>query len=182
MKRASRSATADDLWRLSHEGVRCELVLGEVREKTPAGAAHGSVAGRLHGFLFAHLMGERSGEVFSSGTGFLIERDPDTVRAPDIAFVSAARLPRPIPVKFLPMAPDLAVEVLCPEDRPAEVAEKVAQWLAAGTRLVWVIDPRRRTAAIHAPGREPRHLPADGVLDGEDVVPGFRLALAELWA
>jgi Uma2 family endonuclease len=107
-----------------------------------------------------------------------IEQNPDTVRAPDVAFVSTQRLGGPDPVAFPELAPDLAVEVLSPGDRPGEVLEKVEAWLSAGTRLVWVIDPERRTGRVYRADGSVSELERDGVLDGEDVVPGFRCTLA----
>ena len=120
--------------------------------------------------------------LFGQDTGFLIERDPDTVRAPDVAFVSAARTPEIGRRGYVPFAPDLAVEILSPGDRPSEVLEKVAAWLGAGTRLVWVIDPDRGNARVHRADGSTSIVPEDGALDGEDVLPGFNCPLAEVLA
>jgi Uma2 family endonuclease len=122
------------------------------------------------------------GIVVGPDTGFFIERDPDSVRSPDIAFVAQSRIDQTgIPKKFFPGAPDLAVEVLSPGDKVYEVDEKIADWLAAGTKLVWVIHPNRRTVSVHRPKREIEVLSAGHRLSGEDVVKGFECAVEELF-
>src|SRR2546426_12423284 len=182
MKHLPQPVTAEELFRLSHDGVRRELVRGEVREMTPAGGQHGSTTGALHVILGHFVRKRKLGRVFAAETGFIIERNPDTVRAPDCAFVSAERLPGPVPKKYLPFPPDLAVETTSPNDRPGKIAEKVAAWLQAGARLVWVLDPDERTLTVHRLGRPPRTLKTGEFLEGEEVVPGFQVAVAELWA
>jgi Uma2 family endonuclease len=110
--------------------------------------------------------------------GFVLRRNPDTVRGPDVSFVSHARIPRGrLPVAFIPGAPDLAVEILSPDDRPAEVADRVADYLEAGTKLVWVCDPARRAVTVHRPGLPPETVSSDGWLDGGEVLPGFLCAV-----
>ncbi|MGH7675591.1 MAG: Uma2 family endonuclease, partial [Gemmatimonadales bacterium] len=111
---------------------------------------------------------------------FTLARDPDTVRAPDIAFISRARLPDPEPVGYPELAPDLAVEVLSPGDRPGELLAKVADWLNAGTRLVWIVDPERRLARVYRQDGSETLLNAEDDLSGEGVVPGFAVMLAEI--
>jgi Uma2 family endonuclease len=120
------------------------------------------------------------GTILAAETGFLLSRDPDTVRAPDVAFVRAEREPGPIRGYF-PGAPDLAVEVLSPEDRPGPVAEKVAEWLAAGALEVWVVDPRERTVTVHEPHRESRVVDESERLRGGEVLPGFELEVREIF-
>ena len=112
--------------------------------------------------------------------GFKLTSDPDTVRGPDIAFISSGRLPDPEPAGFADFAPDLAVEVMSPGDRPGEVLAKVADWLSAGTRMVWVLDPARRVARVYREDGTERILTAAESLDGEDVLPGFSSPLAEI--
>ena len=127
--------------------------------------------------IAAHVKRNRLGRVCSSETGFVLRTEPDTVRAPDVGFVAsrrAASTPR-----FYPGAPDLAVEVVSPGDGAAEVAEKMADWLDAGARLVWVADPGERTIVSHAPDREPRAYRAAESVPGEGVVPGFALSVDE---
>ncbi|MDP9363937.1 MAG: Uma2 family endonuclease [Chloroflexota bacterium] len=114
--------------------------------------------------------------------GLFLAHEPDTVVAPDVAFVRAERLPSPSERRgFSPVVPDLAVEVVSPSDRQAKVDEKVALYLAAGVPLLWVAYPRRRVVRVHRPGREPVELGEGDVLDGEDVLPGFRLPVADVF-
>jgi len=162
-------------------GMRRELVRGEVREMAPAGGEHGSTSMDVGIRLGIFVIENRLGRVFAAETGFIIERDPDTVLAPDCAFVRADRVPRPMPRGYLPLAPDLAVETLSPDDRPGEVRDKIDRWLAAGVRQVWVIDPRRRTVSVHRPESPPRVLEEGGSLDGGDILPGFRAKVADLF-
>jgi Uma2 family endonuclease len=121
------------------------------------------------------------GRVYAAETGFKIESGPDTVRAPDVAFIATSRLPQEEPLGYPPWQPDLAVEVLAHDDHPAETLEKVAQWLRAGVRLVWLVDYERRNGRVYrADGSESLVDPA-GALDGEDLLPGFSCPLADLW-
>lgn len=172
--------TAEELLHAQPPHKRTELVRGVMRVSEPASARHGLVAGRILVALSSHVRSHRLGEVFAAETGFTLARGPDTVRAPDAAFVSRERLPDPLPHGFPELAPDLAVEVLSPGDRPGEVLSKVADWLTAGTRLVWVVDTERRQARIYrADGSE--SMVGDGAtLEGEDVVTGFTCALADI--
>jgi Uma2 family endonuclease len=150
---------------------------------TPAGFDHGVVAMNLGAPLGQHVRAHRLGVVCGAETGFVLARDPDTVLAPDLAVVRQERLPQSgRPTTFWNGAPDLAVEVLSPSDTIFAVEEKVAAWLAAGTSLVWVVNPRSRAVTVHRPGRPPRTLLESETLDGEDVVPGFRLPVAEIFA
>jgi len=172
--------TADDLARLQPPDKRTELVRGVMIVREPAGFRHGhtamAIAARIHAFVSQHNLGR----VLAAETGFKLFTNPDTVRAPDVAFVRHDRIPDPPPRGFAPFAPDLAVEVLSPDDRPGEVLQKVADWLSAGTRLIWEIDPERRVArAYRADGTMSLMTDAD-VIDGEDVLPGFRCALREI--
>ena len=165
--------TAEELLRLNLPNKRTELVRGVLVVREPAGYVHGDVAARLMLAIGNHVVAHSLGRTFAAETGFTLARKPDTVRAPDVAFISNARLPDPPPQGFAELAPDLAVEVLSPDDSPGEVLEKVADWLLAGVRLVWVVDPRRRTARVYrADGTESFLGPGDSLL-GEDVLPGF---------
>lgn len=143
--------TADELFQASGLG-RCELVRGELFMMSPAGFEHGQIAGLLCLRLGQYVENRALGTVTGAETGFLISRSPDTVRAPDVAFIRAERLPS-APIRgFFPGAPDLAVEVLSPNDVPREVAAKTREWLDAGCRAVWVIDPLARTVTVHQVG------------------------------
>jgi Uma2 family endonuclease len=150
-----------------------------VRE--PPGYRHGRVAARLAKILMDHVDERVLGDVLAAETGFKLASDPDTVRAPDVAFVRGDRVPDPPPAGFAAFAPDLAVEVLSPNDRPGEVLAKVADWLNAGSALVWVVDPARRFARVYRADGSEAVVSGDGTLDGEDVLPGFACPLAALF-
>ena len=173
----SGTMTADELLRLHLPGKRTELVRGALVVREPAGYLHGSVAAELANRLTNHVKSGDLGRILAAETGFKLTSDPDTVRAPDIAFIPKPRIPDPPPTGYAELAPDLVVEVLSPEDRPGEVLAKVGDWLEAGSRLVWVVDPRRRVARIYRADGGETVLGADGILDGEDVVPGFSCPL-----
>ena len=123
---------------------RCELVRGELIMMSPAGSEHGGIIAEFTAILRDFVKDHKSGKVFGAETGFIIGRDPDTVRSPDVSFVEKARLPPKLPRGFFPGPPDLAVEVLSPSDRAGEVQAKVQDWLAAGCLAVWVVDPENR--------------------------------------
>ncbi len=178
-----RSMTAEELYELPDDGMRHELVEGEPRTMPPAGFEHGDVAGELFFHVKAFVRQHRLGVVLAAETGFVLRRGPDTVRAPDLAFVRTDRVPAPEErQKFAELAPDLVAEVTSPYDRVGEVNGKVAQWLDAGVRLVWVVDPETRVVVAHLPGGVAHLLREGDALDGEDVLPGFRLPLSELFA
>src|SRR2546427_815931 len=144
MATAQRLMTADELLRLSDDGCRHELIGGELRTMPPAGFEHGWVAVRGISSLEAHVRAADLGAVLTSETGFLLTRQPDTVRAPDAAFVTRERLQATGVVPgYWPGAPDLAVEVVSPSDLYTDVEEKVAEWLEHGARMVVVLNPRR---------------------------------------
>jgi Uma2 family endonuclease len=182
MSTATQYLTADDLWRLPRNGVRHELVRGELRTMPPAGFEHGAVGIKLSTPLDRHVRDQNLGIVVAAETGFLIARDPDTVRAPDIGFVRRERIEAVgIPKKFWDGAPDLATEVVSPGDTVFETDEKVQEWITAGARLDWVINPRTKTVTVHRPGQNPVILSADDFLDGYDVIPGFRLRVRDVF-
>jgi Uma2 family endonuclease len=172
--------TAEELLRASHPGKRTELVRGILVVSEPPGTWHGIVAARVAIRIGQHAMATHAGEVAGQDTGFRIESDPDTVRAPDVAFVSNERLSGVSQHGYAAIAPDLAVEVVSPGDRPADVLAKVSDWLRAGARLVWVIDPDRRVARVHRADGTIEVVGDDGALNGENVLPGFSCALAEI--
>ena len=150
---------------------------------SPAGAIHGKIAMRT-GRVIANFVDEKKlGEVYAAETGFTIAHDPDTVRAPDVAFVSRARIPEAgEPEGFWSIAPDLVVEVISPFDKASEVQDKVRDYLTAGVGLVWVVDPQTRTVTVYESLARARVLLEDDKLDGGEVLPGFELALADLFA
>jgi len=144
--------TAEELLQLpTGMGKRYELVNGELRTMAPAGYEHGRMALNLGFFLQQFVRQHQLGDVFAAETGFIIRRNPDTVRAPDTGFVSNERLQqygRPKRV-YYPCAPDLVVEVLSPDDRQDEIDEKIEDWFAGGARLVWIVNPRRKTVTVY---------------------------------
>ena len=172
--------TAEELLHASYPDKRTELVRGRLVVREPAGARHGLVAMNLALRLGAHVERTNAGLLFAAETGFTLFRGPDTVRAPDIAFVRRDRLPDPISTGFPELAPDLVVDVLSPGDRPGETLAKVGDWLEAGARLVWVIDPERRIARVYRPDGTESSLVERESLDGEDVVPGFSCFLGSI--
>jgi len=177
---ASEIRTAEELARAGDVG-RCELVRGELRMMIPPFAEHGRVTMNLGTPIDIHVKAQGLGTVFAAETGFLLARDPDTVRAPDVAFVRSDRDPTP-ERGYYPGAPDLAVEVLSPDDRPGYVLDKVAEWLEAGALAVWVVDPRERSVTVHTPSAAPIVLSRTDTLDGGDVLPGFAIAVGEIFA
>jgi len=172
--------TAEELLRLNLPDKRTELVRGVLVVREPAGYQHGQVAAELLVAIANHVTANRLGRVFAAETGFTLARNPDTVRAPDVAFISTARLPDPAPRGFAELAPDLAVEVLSPDDRPGEVLAKVGNWLTAGARLVWVVDPVRVLARVYRADGSESILDDADALRGEDVLPGFEYPLSAI--
>ena len=173
--------TADELLRLNLPDKRTELIRGRLVVRDPGGARHGAVAMRLGYRIMAHVAAHDLGRVYAAETGFKIESDPDTVRAPDVAFIAKHRLPEVEPRGYPGWAPDLAVEVLAHDDHPADTLEKVAQWLKAGVQMVWIVDSEKRTARVYRADGSEALLGSDETLDGEDVLPGFRCPLVDLW-
>ena len=180
MPRAA-AVTADELLHLNLPDKRTELVGGVLVVREPAGYRHGEVAARLAQVLMDHVDRENLGRVLAAETGFKLASDPDTVRAPDVAFISRDRLPDPSPTGYAELAPDLVVEVLSPDDRPGEVLAKVADWLNAGSRLVWVVDPAHRRARVYRADGSESLIGDDGMLNGEDVLPGFASPVAAIF-
>ncbi len=161
---------------------RCELVRRELIMMSPAGFEHGHISSRLDTRLGVFVELHSLGVVTGAETGFRIARNPDTVRAPDVGFVCARRIPPRLPRGFFDGAPDLAVEVLSPEDRAGEVTAKVQDWLAAGCREVWVVDPRTETVSVWCSRNEARVLHAADRLTSDELLPGFILPVAEIFA
>jgi len=174
--------TAGELLRLPDDGKRRELVEGELREMTPAGARHGRTAMRMGSLLDQHATTNRLGIVLAAETGFRISRDPDTVRAPDVSFVARGRVPpEGAPEGYWDLAPDLAAEVVSPNDTAAEVQSKVQMWLETGVRLVWVVYPNTRSVVAYESLKEISTLIAGDTLSGGSVVPGFECPVSEIF-
>jgi Uma2 family endonuclease len=169
--------TAEELLHTSIPDKQVDLVHGVLVVREPPGLRHGRIAMELGRRLADHVETRALGRVYAE-SGFKLASQPDTVRGPDVAFISRARLPDPEPVGYPDLAPDLVVEIISPGDRPGDVLAKVADWLSAGTRLVWVVDPERRLARIYRGDGTEQIVTADQALDGEDVVPGFACPLS----
>lgn len=159
---------------------RSELVRGELIEMSPVGGPHSRIVVRLGSLLLNYVDHERLGEV-GTERGFILAHDPDTVRAPDVHFTSQARLTSANQDGFFEGAPDLAVEVLSPDDRASEVLQKVREYFAAGAQLVWVADPVNRTVTVHSAAGYARVCSGSDEVTGEDVVPGFRFRVSDLF-
>lgn len=171
--------TADEYFHQQPD-CRSELLRGRVIPLSPAGGRHGSVAARFAHFLFAFVEQHDLGNVSTCDTGYILERAPDTVRAPDVGFVAKSRIPASgIPVKFWPFAPDLAVEVVSPDDTWSYVEAKTRQWLEAGTREVWLVDPGLREVHLHCAAAPPQRL-HDAAELTSSLLPGLRLAVTAL--
>jgi Uma2 family endonuclease len=174
--------TVEELWAMPDDGLRRELVGGHVCVMTPAGAEHGRVTATVGFLLRAHVLQSAGGVTFGAETGFVLARDPDTVRAPDAAFVTQAHADAVgRTMKYWPHAPDFAAEVVSPGDSFREVEEKALGWLRAGTLAVLVVDPARRTATVYRGAGEARAYLSDQTLDLGDAVPGWTVAVAELF-
>ena len=171
--------TAEELERFELPGKWTELVRGRLIVREPPGTYHGIVAAKLVFLLGQHVYGNALGVLCGQDTGFRIESDPDTVRAPDVAFVGKARQHLIGARGYSALAPDFVAEILSPEDRPGEVLSKVGDWLDAGVTLVWVVDPIRRDARVYRADGTLSTVAGDGSLSGEDVLPGFTCRLAD---
>jgi Uma2 family endonuclease len=183
MEVVRREVTAEELLRMPDDEFRYELVRGELRKMTPAGNVHGRVVVRVTWPLAQHVEANDLGVVYAAETGFVLARDPDTVRAPDMAFVSRERVEAVGEVEgYWPGAQDLAVEVISPNDSHVEVEEKVFDWLEAGTKMVLAVNPRRRSVTVYRSQSDITILTGTDVLDGGDVVPGFKLTLQQIFA
>ena len=178
-----RQVTAEELLRLPDDGFRYELVRGELRKMTPAGFHHGAVIMNVSGPLVQHVKAHALGVVCGAETGFRIGSNPDTVLAPDVAFVRRDRLPPSgLPAGYWPGAPDLAVEVLSPSDTVFEVDANVAAWIESGTGAVWVVNPQRPAVTVHRAGTAPRTLSETATLTGDDIVGGFQMLVSDIFA
>ena len=166
--------TADDLLRLYSDGVRGELIRGVLCETMPAGHRHGKIVMRLGLRLGAFIEPRGLGTLVGSDSGVWLERDPDTVREPDLAFTSVEKIALEAEITgYAEVAPDLVVEVASPGDSRREVHDKARMWLSHGVRLVWVVHPETRTVDVYPPDGDAVTLSEGDALDGLDVLPGF---------
>lgn len=173
--------TADEFWQ-TYAGRRVELVEGVPVEMAPTSDLHGEIAGLVTYYLIGYVLEHDLGSVRSAETGFLISRDPDVVRAADVAFISKEREAQIADRdKYTPFPPDLAVEVVSPSDRAGSIQEKIRDYLEAGVRLLWVIHPQTQEVVVHTPDGRAVTLGVDDTLHGGEVLPGFALPLAKLF-
>lgn len=162
---------------------RYELIRGRIIVMPPAGAPHGDLAMNLGARMRVFAEDHELGKVFAAETGFVLEMNPDMVRAPDVAFVRTERLNVDgLPFGFFPGQPDIAVEIVSPNDRASEVQDKIQEWLSHGTLLVWVVEPKTKTLSIYRPDGSAQVLQSGDTLSGEDVMPGFEFQVERLFA
>jgi Uma2 family endonuclease len=175
--------TADELLRLPRGRFRHELVKGELRQMSPAGHNHGRIVMEIAVPLGQYVKSKQLGRVYAAETGFKIQSSPDTVRAPDVAFVRQERVQEVgSTTGYWIGAPDLAVEVVSPNDTVSEVEEKVAEWLEARTGMVWVVSPKLKTVTVYRSLTDIVTLTEKDMLDGGEVVPGFQIPVADIFA
>ncbi len=182
MSATTKLMTAEELLQMSSDNFRYELVEGELRQMSPAGGRRGEIAAELLILLGSYIKANKLGRVYAAETGFLLRENPDTVRAADVSFLRRERVEKLGGISgYVPGAPDLAVEVISPNDKLTEVEEKVAGWLHYGARLVWIANPKRRTVTDYQRSNQITRLAEADTLDGGDVVPGFRCTIAEVF-
>lgn len=174
--------TAEELERMEDDGYRYDLIDGELIRMSPAGRRQGKVEVTFTVHLWNFVNQGNLGEVYGAETGFILARNPDVVLGPDVSFVRSDRLPPDELEGFLPLAPDLAVEVISPSDRRGQIERKVAKYVDAGVPVLVLVYPRRRTIVVYRPGRPPQTLHEGESFDGGDLLPGFRLPVAEIFA
>lgn len=178
----TKLVTADDLLRLYGKGVRGELIRGVLHETMASGVEHGEIVMNLGRHLGNFVVPQRLGRLIGSDAGIWLERDPDTVREPDLAFISSARLPLEERVRgYSQVVPELIVEVVSPSDGLAKTLQKAQMWLNFGVRLAWVVDPDSRTIHALRPQSPTEEIGEDGELDGHDVLPGFSCAVTSIF-
>ena len=181
MATTEQLVTADDLLKMPEVSCRYELVRGELRARPFAGHERGRIAMNVLMNLYAGVEANGLGEV-RSATGFILESDPDHVRAPDVAFVRQERVDAACDVAgFFPGPPDIAIEVISPSDLYTEVDEKVADYLAAGTLAVIVVNPRRSTVKVHRPLSDTVELTESDTLEVSDIVPGWQMPVKDMF-
>jgi Uma2 family endonuclease len=178
---ATNLLTAEDLLNLRDDGYRYELEWGVLRRMPPPSVRHGRIMSRVCFHMEAYADESGAGVVFANG-GVIVEQGPDVVRGPDVAFVTTSRLPPDWDFSgYLPFGPDLAIEIISPSEEQHDIEKKIAEYFAAGTRLVWLFDPETRTVTARRPDGSARVDVEGEEVDGEDVLPGFRLAVAEIF-
>jgi Uma2 family endonuclease len=183
MATTEKLLTAEEFEQLPDDGKRYELIDGELREMAPTVNWHGEVETNLTTLLHTHVRAHGLGRVSCGEILYIVRRNPDRVRAADIAFIRQERVPSvEARQHIMEVVPDLVVEILSKSDTIEEVSDKIDDWLHAGVQMLWIVDPFRRTLTIYQPGRDPILLGEHGILEGDPVVPGFRCPVAEIFA
>ena len=179
--------TIDEFWEIAHlpenDEKRLELVEGVIVEMPPAGGEHGELGGNLFGFIWTHVRQNKLGHVTAAETGYVlfINNDgKDTVRAPDVGYISYERMPERLPPTYIPLPPDLAIEVVSPNDKPVDIENKVNDYLRAGVRMFIFVYPATKSVYVFK-GSEVARLSADDKLDFGDVLPGLSLRVSEIF-
>ncbi len=173
--------TAEELFSMAVDGYRLELIRGNLNMMSPAGGRHGRVAYRISQLLGNHVEANHLGQIYAAETGFQIATGPDTVLAPDVAFVDRSRLIDLDDTGYLPLAPDLVVEVLSPSDRFSRVEVKALTWLEAGTKLVLIVDPEAKLVHRYVSRQQIDIYQVGETIDCSAAVSGFDLNLSEIF-
>jgi Uma2 family endonuclease len=178
---ATQLVTAKELYQMG-SNAPYELIEGVLREVSPSSSKSSVIGMRMGSAVFNYVDAQGLGYVTGEGGGYILSHNPATVVAPDVGFYRKDRYPGGVPESgFYPMPPDLAVEVISPSDRKADIAQKQALYAKAGVPLVWWVDPDRKTVTVHRLGQAPEIIETTGVLDGGDVLPGFELKLHSIF-
>jgi len=178
---APNFTTEEELWELSQDGYRYELIEGELCTMTPTGGEHGGYTADLGAYVTVFVKEHGLGRCFGAETGFEVQADPKTILAPDFAFIRKERVPVPLPQKFVPVVPDLVLEVRSPGDRATEVAGKIGRWLDAGTLIVWELNPRTKKLTVFRPDAPALELGAGDMLDVEPLLSNWSLPLNRIF-
>ncbi len=182
MSTSTTLMTADELLELPGGQFRYELINGELKTMSPSGHVHGRIAARFTGLLVQFVTNHQLGDVFGAETGFILTTDPDTVLAPDVAFINEQRASQLRNTKgYWPGPPDLAVEVLSPGDYQPKTKKKAELWLDYGAQQVWLVNAKNETVTIHRAAGESRTFHSADTVEADDVLPGFRVAVSEIF-
>lgn len=173
--------TAEGLLNAPEDLGPCELVRGELIMMSPGKGRHGAVGARITKLLAGYVDTNALGIVFDSSAGYVVSRTPDTVREPDVSFLTTESLKGQDLDAFLEGAPDLAVEVLSPSNTAAEMRDKMADYFDAGCRVAWIVDPLRRSVVVHRIDAGPAILTEDDTLTEEELLPGFSLPVRDIF-
>ena len=174
--------TAEELMQLPEDGFRYELINGELEKMPPPGHPHGRIAFRLSVLLGQFVLDQALGEGFTNDTGFQLTSNPDTVLAPDFAFVTSERFAEGRNKEgYWPGPPNLAVEVLSPHERPGKVRKKISQWFGFGVQQVWIVDPKQLTVTVYRSESDTTTFSGSDYLEAQDLFPGFRITLNQIF-